>query len=166
MTRRGVSAIELVIASALLAAVAVPVLALLSSGHTTAALDELQVVARRRARRAAALLEGTRYDRLLAAATGGPPPVAHPRLAPGSREVFLPLPADGTDVTLDNLPDEALQVYVARVGSMPVQAFVEELEPGLARLAVLASWKEPNSQSPRHLVVVRLLQDPIRGGLR
>lgn len=161
MRRRG-AALEVVVASALLVAVAVPIYSLLQSSAHTAHLDEFQVLARRRARKALAVVSGHTARELLRAARGGPPPadLADPRLGPESRELFLPLPASGLDLTLENLPREAQRYYLRRIATVPVRAFVEELEPGLIRLGVLVTWVDPASRTGRHLVLTRFLGDP------
>jgi hypothetical protein len=125
-------------------------------------LDEFQVLARRRALLAHSILSGHPPALLLKAATGDPPPseLSDPRLSPDAREIFLPLPEDGLDVTLENIPLEAQRYYLSRVSKVPVRAFVEELEPGLIRISVLVTWVDPVSRTGRSLVVTHLEESP------
>ena len=159
--RRGV-AHEVVIASALLVAVALPLATLLQTNQKVAFLDEFQVLARRRALRALAVLEGQPYAELRARATGEPPPggAAASGIPPDAREVAVPLPATLLEVTLENLPSRAREAYHRRVATVPVRAYFAELEPGLGRLSVLVQWADPSSQTGRGLVVDALVVDP------
>lgn len=160
-SRRGL-ALEVLLASALLVAAVVPLYQLIGSTHHMAHLDEFQVLARRRGLRALSVLAGHRPERLVAAATEKAPPegIDDPRLTPRAREVYLPLPEGGLDVTLENLPVEAQRYYLDRVARVPVRAFVEPLLPGLVRLTVLVTWVDPVSRTGRSLVVSRLLEGP------
>lgn len=162
--RRGATALEVLIASGIMAAAFLPLYTLLQQSQQVAYLDEFHVLARRRARRAAALLEGHSYLSLLQAATGGPPPAGlDPRLSTDSREVFVPLPPPGApDVTLETLPEPALKDFLSRSGSMPIHAYLQEVAPGFGRLAVLVTWRDPISQDEKYFVQVRYLEDPFR----
>jgi hypothetical protein len=161
--RQGFTALEALFAAALLGAVFLPVYTTLQTSQHVAYLDEFQVLARRRAHRAVAVLEGHEYSVLKAAASGGPPPSdVDPRLRSGSREVFVPFPAGSADVTLENIPAEALADYNRRSGKIPVRAFFQELSPGFARLSILSSWRDPVSRTPRSLVLQRYVEDPFR----
>lgn len=155
-------ALEVLLASALLVAAVIPLYTLIGTSDHIAYLDEFQVLARRRALEALSVLEGHPPAFLLQAATGGPPPLElrDPRLSPSAREVFLPLPASGLDVTLENLPRDAQRYYLSRVAHVPVRAFVEELEPGLIRLSVMVTWVDPVSRTGRSLVSCRLVEAP------
>lgn len=160
-SRRGV-AIEVLLASALLIACILPIYTLIGSTQHNAYLDEFQVLARRRALQALSVLAGHRPARLLKAATGGPPAaeIQDPLISATAREVYLPIPEGGLDVTLENIPKEAQEYYLSRVSRVPVRAFVDELEPGLVRVSVLVSWVDPVSQTGRNLIVARLLEGP------
>lgn len=159
--RRGV-ALEVVIASALLVAVALPLATLLQTNQKVAFLDEFQVLARRRALRALAVLEGQPYAALRARATGEAPPASGvaARISPDAREVAIPLPATLLEVTLENLPAKAREAYNLRVATVPVRAYFAEVEPGLGRLSVLVQWVDPSSQTGRGLVVEAFVVDP------
>lgn len=158
--RRGV-ALEVVIASALLVAVALPLATLLNTNQKVAYLDEFQVLARRRALKAMAVLEGQPYAALRSARTSEAPPEtgAGARIARSARAVPEPLPATLLEVTLENLPPAAREAYNRRV-SVPLRAYFDELEPGLGRISVLVQWTEPTSQTMRGLVVEALVVDP------
>lgn len=159
LSRRGV-AIEVLIASALLIACILPIYTLIGSSQHNAFLDEFQVLARRRALQALSVLAGHPPARLLAAATGGSPAteIQDPLITSKAREVYLPLPEGGLDITLENIPKEAQDYYLSRVARVPVRAFIEEIEPGLIRISVLVSWVDPVSQSGRNLIVTRLIE--------
>lgn len=146
--RRGTSAIEVLFASALLVIALVPVLGLLVRSHHVATLDELHLLARREAGRTEARLRGLDYPALLELAIGSTPPGdLDDRLAPASQAIDLPPPPESLGGT-------------APARGLEIDAFLQELEPGLARLSTLVRWTDPSSQRPRHYVRVAYFEDP------
>lgn len=159
--RSGATAVELLLAAAVLAACSVPVFGLFRQSQAAAHLDEFQVQGRRRAEAALAVLEGHRLPDLAAAATGGPPEAGlDPGLGGGARELYLPLPEGGVEPTLDALPRALMYDYMKRTATRPVRVFFEPLEPGLARLVVLVRWTDPLSRTGRKVRMVRFVADP------
>lgn len=159
MRRRGVTAIEVVIGGVLLLSMSLPIMSLLRGSQKVAFLDEFQVLARRQALRTFAVLQGKSYAQLVALATGGAPPIQDPRLEADSKELVIPF-NPGADITLENLPAAAQEVYASRLKKMPVQAFFSEMSPGFGRLAVLVAWEDPSSGTSRHIVLTRFVEDP------
>lgn len=155
--RSGTTALEVLLASALLAVLVLQVGSLAQETRRMAQLDGNHVLAQRRARRAAALLQGHPLSVLLQHATGSPPPALDPALSPRSREIFLPT---FSDLSLDQLPLDVLQHHVQVDAPIPLHAYLEELRPGFARLTILVTWRHPSSEALRRLVWVEFLEDP------
>ncbi len=167
MTRRlpgrrpGVSAVELLLASAILAAAFVPIYTLIQGGQRSAYLNELQVLARRRAFRALAYLGGHPYPMLRTLAVGGPPPGDIPFLPTEGSEIEVPLPTGESEREFEAAPGTILDSYVRRVDSLRLKVFFHELQPGLGRLAAVSRWEDPTNRKPRYYVALRYVSDPL-----
>lgn len=159
--RQGVTALEVLFASALLAALFLPMYQLFQSSQHTAYLDEFQVLARRQAGQARAVLEGHDYATLLAMRTDTPPPKGlESRLSKEARELPIPLET-GEDVVIEGLGPVAFEVLQTRLGGLTTRAFFTPLRRGFGRLDVVVQWVDPASKTGRYLVVPRWVEDPM-----
>lgn len=160
MKRRGVSAIELMISSAIMAAVFLPLYTLVRSNQQVAYLSEYHVLARRVAYRALARVQGHRYEEIAAAATGEAPPTGNPALPDGMRRVEFQWPAPEEEQGGFGVPGGMLQGFEARMKSMKVRMYFESVDPGFGRLAAHVQWKDPIAKSEKSFVAVRFVQAP------
>lgn len=166
--RQALSAVEILIASTLLVSAFIPIYTAIRGTHRTAALNELHVLARRRARRVMAHLAGHTYPDLVDKATGDAPPSGVPSLPQEGAELLFALRTgeeEEADLSLQlpDLPFGVLDSYRDRVDTMTVRAFFYEFpdEPGLARISVMVSWKDPAAGGKmRHYVALRFVEDP------
>ena len=166
--RPGLSALEILIASTLLVAAFIPIYTAIRGTHRTASLNELHVLARRRARRVLAHLAGHTYPDLVDKATGDSPPSGVPVLPSEGAEILFRLRSaaeEEIDLTaqIDDMPFGVLDSYKDRVDAMTVRAYFYEFpdEPGLARISVHVSWKDPAAGgNTRHYVGLRFVEDP------
>lgn len=154
------SAAEILIACALLAAAFIPVYSLIQGNQQTAYLNELQILARRRALRALAALMGHPYHELEKRAQGDAPPAGIVGLPAEGAEIPLALPPAKEDALLLGMPETILQGYIGRIDGMTTRAFFHELDPGLGRVSVLVTWKDPTSEAERSYATVRFVEDP------
>lgn len=163
--RRAVSAVELILASAIMAAAFIPVYSLMQGNQRVAYLNELQIVARRRAARVLAGLVGLPYGELRAAATGGGPPTDVRFMPPEGKALTLALPAAADDLEPQQAPARMLEGYEKKVDKMRVEAYFHELEPGFGRLAVLVRWDDPTGvKKESSFVGLRFVEEPFAYG--
>jgi len=158
--RRGASAVELLISSAIMAAAFLPIYALVRSNQQVAFLTEHQAVARRRAYRALGQLEGHLMQDLATHATGAAPPADIPFLPSEGKRLDFELPTGSQDLERRPAPGRTLEGYARLVDQMQTDVFFHELEPGFGRLAALVRWKDPASGAARHFVAVRFVDAP------
>lgn len=155
--RRGASAVEILLAAALWAGVALSLGDLLQVSHRITHEDRALVAAQRRAQRTLALIEGHPLETLLERAVGGPPPAMDPPLSEDSRELYLPA---FVDRTLPGLPPEELSRSLRADAIRSVRLYLEELRPGFARATVVVTWQTTPRSPLRHLVRSEFLEDP------
>jgi hypothetical protein len=158
--RRGVSAIELVISSAIMAAVFLPLYTLVRSNQQVAYLSEFHVLARRVAYRALSRIQGHRYRQIAAAATGDPPPAGNAALPDSMRRVLFQWPSPEEEAGAFGAPGAMLDGYEARMKGMEVRVYFETVDQGFGRLAAHVQWKDPTSKSQKSFVAVRFVQAP------
>lgn len=160
MTRRGASAMELLISSAILAAAFIPIYTLIQSNRKIAFLSENQLVARRIATRALGELEGQLYDTLVREAKGASPPTDVPMMPPEGARIDFSLPDPEQEKELSETPKGMFKGYMRLVSGMQLDVYFHELEPGFGRLAAAVRWKDPSSGQPRSFVAVRFVDAP------
>lgn len=160
-SRRGASAVELLLCSAILAAAFLPIYTLVQSNKKVAYLGEYQVMARRRAYRALACVQGRSYHAIQQAALGGEaPPSDLPRMPPEGHRIAFALGSGERDATIARFQDDLGKGYVNKSKRMQTDLYFTELEPGLGRLAALVRWKDPTSKATKSFVAVRFVQAP------
>lgn len=160
MRRRGVSAIELMISSAIMAAVFLPIYTLVRSNQQVAYLSEFHLLARRVAYRALARIQGHRFQEIAAAATGNPPPAGNPALPDSMRGVEFQWPEPEEEQGAFGVPGKMLEGYQARMKGMEVRVYFEVVDPGFGRLAAHVEWNDPTSAAEKSFVAVRFVQAP------
>lgn len=167
--RAGLSSVEILIASAVLVAAFLPIYSAIRGAHVNTALNEHHILARRRARRVLAHVTAHPFQDVRERATGDAPPSGIPGLPEEGSEIrFKLLSGDEEEIQLaselNNMPFGMLEQYKEKIDLMEVHSYFYEFpdEPGLARISVHVSWKDPGSgRAPdRHFVALRFLEDP------
>lgn len=159
--RRGFSAIELLICSAILAAAFLPVYTSVQGSQTSAYLNELNVLGRRRAYRILNYVRSQNYGVLQNQAQGDAPPSGIRGLPEEGREIAVLLPTGEQEAEDEAAPGPNMLVsYAKRVDSMRYKCFFHELSPGLARISVVVRWTDPTNRKPRDFVALTYVEDP------
>lgn len=164
--RRGVSLVEVLVAVAILAFCAVPILTMLGGEQKKAEFNEAHQSAQTQARWSADALQSLDYAHLLAmAAGGGAAPADVPGLgAEGLRELPPARPPLGVLLAPSIAADPAAAPYLNHAAERETffkkRSFFGEVAPGLGRLVVLVTWSLPGEKTAHHVVYERLIMRP------
>lgn len=162
--RSGFSIIEVLIASAILAFCAVPILMMMSQSTRKAHFNEYHVSAQVQAHWIADCLQTLDYQDLLRRAQKASETAAGLKGLNDDqlKSVGVPLPALETQmapyIAKETLHAPFLEHAVARSKWFGRKAFFREVEPGLGQLVVYLDWRLPNEPpTMRHFYVYRRL---------
>jgi len=140
-TTRAVTLVEILLGAVIVGCAFVPLLTLTQSETHQAAFNEYQLMGRLRARRVAEALATHGYERLVAMGANAGGGAA---LLP----IPLPPPAEELDSFAGTAPDLAyLRTFAAKIAVFNETAAFEPIEPGLAAINVVVTWRLPGESS-------------------
>ena len=163
-SNHGSSIIEVLIASSILVMAFLPSFAAIQSSQHMTSSDEHRLLAHRRAQNALNSLSQLSYRELQELAKSGTNETVKLDMGRHILASKLNLPVLDIVKTAKDIGaaplDGRWDLLFAKMDTMTVTTYFAQVESGLARIIVIASWRDPISRRPRRLIAVPLVEDP------